>query len=103
MFAPIPTTRLRAFVLLLAIALVYPYLSSFAIWSGLLQPSGAWIDIRIAINIAFEVVVLTILANTLMRQNRSWRSIGLSFSWESVLHSVGLFILGYQGDPHVRV
>src|SRR6266508_5453747 len=95
MFARVPVQRLRTFLLVLASALIYPYLSSFAVWLGLRQPTGPWLNTRIVVGIIFEVSVLAILAKVLSRQNRSWQSIGLHFSWEEVLHSFGLFVIAY--------
>ena len=91
----VPAQRLRAFLLVLAVALIYPYFSSFAIWSGFRQPSGPWLNIRIVVGIIFELLVLFLLAKVLSRQNRSWQSIGLRFSWVELLHALDLFIGAY--------
>ena len=103
MFARIPARRLRSFLLVLAVALIYPYLSSFAIWSGFRQPNGSLLNIRIMVNVIFELLVLFLLAKVLSRQDRSWQSIGLRFSWEELLHGLGLFIGAYLASYVVYV
>jgi hypothetical protein len=97
MLARVPIPRLRAFLLVLAVALLYPYFSSFAIWLGVPYPTGPWLNIRIIIGILFQLTILALLALVLTRQKRTWQSLGVYFSWENVLHSLGLVIVAYLG------
>lgn len=95
MLARIPAPRLRSFLLVLVISLAIPYSSSFAVWLGLRQATDAWLNIRIIGAIGLEIIGLAALALVLLRQHRTWDSLGIHFSWENILHSLGLWIIAY--------
>src|SRR5204863_2182185 len=95
MFKNDASLRKREFILVLAVALLIPYVSSFGYWFGLPEPDPALSTIRVLSNIAFEGSSLAVLAYILFRQKRSWSEIGLSFENIDILYSFALAIVAY--------
>lgn len=95
MLARIAASRPRALIFVLVLALGYPYATAIGIWSGWIQPSTLPFPMRIGFNIIFQLGLLALLDGILRRQQRSWRDLGLGFSWLDVLHGLGLWIGSY--------
>jgi len=95
MFINNASLRLREFALVLAVALLIPYITAFGYWFGLPEPDPAWSTIRILSNITFEASSLAVLAYVLFRQKRSWSDIGVTFTNLDIVYSFALAIVAY--------
>lgn len=95
MLARLVSHRPRALALLLTLALVYPYLTSLAVWTGLVAPATSASPLRIGAAIIVQLSLLALLDAVLRRQGRGWRDIGVTFQWVDLLHAAALFLGSY--------
>ena len=92
-------SRQRQMYGVLALAFVFPVVSSFLVFSGLLHPGPASRG-RLVFKIVYEVTSLSALAYVLSSQKRRFTSIGLSFTlrFSDLLHSILLFFGALLGN-----